>query len=58
MEQSLAATVQKAVDLTTPAKKRRKMNIIAQSDFSDQKVHDTGLYAGFEICLQNHLHKA
>ena len=28
MEQSLAATVQKAVDLTTPAKNRKKMTVI------------------------------
>ena len=38
---SIAATVQKVVDSTTPAKK--KGNEFDKSEFSDQKVHNSGL---------------
>jgi hypothetical protein len=48
--------VQKAVNLKTPAKNRRK-NEYNRSEFSDKKVHNHGLYLGwFEIGLPNHLH--
>ena len=45
-------SVQKAVNLTTPAKIRRKMNICNRSEFSDQKVHITGLYAGLKFAIK------
>ena len=39
-----AMTMQKAVDLTIPAKKRRKMNVLHnRSEFSGQKVYKYGL---------------
>ena len=46
---------QTAVDLTIPAKKSKE-NEYNRYEFSDQKVHNYGLYLGwFEIGLRNHI---
>jgi hypothetical protein len=39
----MGATVQKALDLTTSAKNRRKMSTYNRSEFPDQKVEEFGL---------------
>ena len=45
-------SVQKAVDLTTPAKNRRKISTYKRFEFSDQKVYGFGLQAGLKLAFK------